>query len=63
MRNYPPNSTTPRLPGTLVSLNVAVKNVAIRLKELHVDIKANRKETFTRLNVLEARVAVLEAKS
>lgn len=47
----------------VVRLTAAVENVAIRLEELHVDIKADRKETFTRLNVLEARVAVLEAKS
>lgn len=46
----------------VVRLTAAVENVAVRLEELHVDIKADRKETFARLNGLEARVAVLEAK-
>ena len=44
-------------------LTVAVENVATRLEELHVDIKADRKETFTRLNSVEQRVATLEAKN
>ena len=39
----------------------AVENVAIRLEELHVDIRADRKETYQRLNGLEQRVAKLEA--
>lgn len=44
-------------------LTVAVENVASRLEELHVDIKADRKETFGRLNSVEQRVATLEAKA
>jgi hypothetical protein len=44
-------------------LTVAVENVATRLEELHVDIKADRKETFARLNSVEQRVATLEAKT
>jgi hypothetical protein len=43
-------------------LTVAVENVATRLEELHVDIKADRKETFGRLNSVEQRVAALEAR-
>jgi hypothetical protein len=43
-------------------LTVAVENVATRLEELHVDIKADRKETFGRLNSVEQRVATLEAR-
>lgn len=46
----------------VVKLTAAVENVALRLEELHVDIRADRKETFSRLNALEARVAVLEAR-
>ena len=44
-------------------LTVAVENVATRLEELHVDIKADRKETFGRLNSVEQRVSRLEATS
>ena len=44
-------------------LTVAVENVATRLEELHVDIKADRKGTFARLNSVEQRVATLEAKT
>jgi hypothetical protein len=43
-------------------LTVAVENVATRLEELHVDTKADRKETFGRLNSVEQRVAALEAR-
>lgn len=45
----------------VVRLTLAVENVATRLEELHVDIKADRKETYHRLNGLEQRVAKLEA--
>lgn len=45
----------------VIKLTAAVENVAIRLEELHVDIKADRKETYQRLNGLEQRVAKLEA--
>jgi hypothetical protein len=47
----------------VIKLTAAVENVAIRLEELHVDIKADRKETYQRLNGLEQRVAKLEALS
>jgi hypothetical protein len=42
-------------------LTVAVENVATRLEELHVDIRADRKETFGRLNSAEQRISRLEA--
>jgi hypothetical protein len=45
----------------VIKLTAAVENVAIRLEELHVDIKADRRETYARLNSLEQRVAKLEA--
>jgi hypothetical protein len=43
-------------------LTVAVENVATRLEELHVDIRADRKETFGRLNSVEQRVSKVEAR-
>lgn len=45
----------------VVRLTVAVENVASRLEVLHTDIKADRKETYGRLNGLEQRVTKLEA--
>ena len=45
----------------VVRLTLAVENVATRLEELHVDIKADRRETYGRINGLEQRVAKLEA--
>ena len=47
----------------VIKLTAAVENVALRLEELHVDIKADRKETYSRLNSIEQRVAKLEATS
>ena len=45
----------------VIRLTAAVENVATRLETLHVDIKADRRETYTRLNAIEQRVAKLEA--
>lgn len=47
----------------VIRLAASVDNVAARLETLHVDIKADRKETFSRLNSVEQRVAMLEAKT
>jgi len=47
---------------TVTRLTVAVENIAEKLEELHVDIKADRREMFNRLNGLEQRVTKLEAK-
>ena len=40
-------------------LTVAVENIASKLEDLHLDIKADRRETFSRLNALEQRVTNL----
>ena len=47
----------------VIRLAASVDNVASRLEQLHVDIKADRRETFGRLNSIEQRVARLEANS
>lgn len=46
----------------VIRLTEAVNTVAARLDELHVDLKADRRETFTRLNDVEQRLAKLEAR-
>lgn len=45
----------------VIRLTTAVENVAARLDEIHLDIKADRKETWQRLNALEVRVTKIEA--
>ena len=45
----------------VIRLTLAVENVASRLEEVHKDIKADRRETYARLNSLENRVTALEA--
>lgn len=47
----------------VIRLAASVDNVAARLEQLHVDIKADRKETFSRLNSVEQRVTMLEART
>jgi len=47
----------------VIRLAASVDNVAARLEQLHVDIKADRKETFSRLNSVEQRVTMLEARN
>lgn len=46
----------------VIRLTVGVENVAKRLEELHLDIKSDRNEMFSRLTSLEQRTAKLEAK-
>lgn len=46
----------------VIKLTSAVESVAARLDELHVDLKADRREFFARLNDVEQRVAKLEAR-
>ena len=46
----------------VIRLTSAEESVAARLDELHVDLKADRRETFTRLNDVEQRIAKLEAR-
>ena len=45
----------------VIKLTAAVEHVASRLETLHVDIKADRRETYARLNALEQQVAKLQA--
>ena len=45
----------------VIKLTAAVEHVASRLETLHVDIKADRRETYSRLNALEQQVAKLQA--
>lgn len=46
----------------VIRLTSAVEHIATQLEVLHVDIKDDRKETFTRLSVVEQRVSKLEAR-
>jgi len=45
----------------VIRLTLAVESVSSRLEQLHVDLKSDRAETYTRLNGLEQRVSKLEA--
>ena len=47
----------------VVRLTEAVNTVASRLDDLHIDLRADRKETFSRLNEVEQRVAKLEGRN
>ena len=46
----------------VIRLTSAVEHIATQLEVLHIDIKEDRKETFTRLNTVEQRVTKLEAR-
>ena len=46
----------------VIRLTSAVEHIATQLEILHTDIKEDRRETFTRLNTVEQRVAKIEAK-
>ena len=46
----------------VIRLTAAVEHIATQLEVLHADIKEDRKETFTRLNGVEQRVTMLEAR-
>lgn len=46
----------------VIRLTEAVNTVASRLDEVHKDLKADRRETFARLNDVEQRVAKLEGR-
>jgi hypothetical protein len=45
----------------VIKLTAAVEHVATRLETLHLDVKANSHETFSRLNEIEQRLAKVEA--
>ena len=44
----------------VIRLTAAVESIAGKLSELHLDIKADRKEIYTRLNAHGERISVLE---
>lgn len=46
----------------VVRLTAAVEHIATQLEVLHTDIKEDRRETFSRLNGVEQRVSILEAR-
>ena len=46
----------------VIRLTAAVEHIATQLEVLHTDIKEDRKETFNRLNGVEHRVTMLEAR-
>ena len=47
----------------VIRLTAAVESIAGKLEELHQDMKADRKEIYTRLNAHGERITVLENKS
>ena len=47
----------------VVRLTMAVESIAGKLEELHQDMKADRKEIYTRLNHHGERLTVLENKA
>jgi hypothetical protein len=47
----------------VIRLTAAVESIAGKLEELHQDMKADRKEIYTRLNQHGERITVLENKS
>ena len=44
----------------VIRLTAAVESIAGKLEELHQDMKADRKEIYTRLNAHGERITVLE---
>jgi outer membrane murein-binding lipoprotein Lpp len=46
----------------VIRLTAAVEHIATQLEVMHTDIRADRKETFARLNGVEQRVTKLEAR-
>jgi len=44
----------------VIRLTAAVESIAGKLEELHLDMKSDRKEVYTRLNDHGSRIAVLE---
>jgi hypothetical protein len=46
----------------VIRLTAAVEHIATQLEVLHGDIRADRQETFKRLNGVEQRVSKLEAR-
>jgi hypothetical protein len=46
----------------VIRLTAAVESIAGKLEELHQDMKADRKEIYTRLNEHGNRITLLEGK-
>ena len=46
----------------VIRLTSAVEHIALQLEAMHVDIKDDRRETYTRLNSVEQRVSKLEGR-
>jgi len=46
----------------VVRLTTAVEHIATQLEVLHVDMKEDRRETFSRISGVEQRVSKLEAR-
>ena len=46
----------------VIRLTSAVEHIAVQLEAMHVDIKDDRKEMYSRLNNVEQRVSKLEAR-
>ena len=46
----------------VIRLTAAVEHIATQLEVMHTDIRADRKETFARLNGVEQRVTKLESR-
>jgi hypothetical protein len=45
----------------VIRLTSAVEHIALQLEAMHDDIRDDRRETYTRLNLVEQRVSKLEA--
>ena len=46
----------------VIRLTAAVESIAGKLEELHLDMKADRKEIYTKLNEHGNRITLLESK-
>ena len=46
----------------VIRLTMAVESIAGKLEELHQDMRADRKEIYSRLNSCETRITSLEAR-
>jgi hypothetical protein len=46
----------------VIRLTTAVEHIATQLEILHVDMKEDRRETFSRISGVEQRVSKLEAR-
>ena len=46
----------------VIRLTMAVESIAGKLEELHVDLKEDKKQIYSRLNNCETRITSLEAR-